>query len=112
MKAKYYIPLLLVLGVLLIGFIVIKTTTTNKKEPFTTSVYSTNTGFGYSISYNNVLLIKQDYIPSIQKNQSFCTEQDAQAVANLVLEKLYKKVNPSVSPLELKKLGIKINCIN
>tara|TARA_R110001583_G_scaffold22784_3_gene85036 strand:+ start:6489 stop:6827 length:339 start_codon:yes stop_codon:yes gene_type:complete len=112
MKVKYIISLLLILSAILIFFIVTKTTFNNNTEPFKAAIYQTNTGFGYSISYNDILLIKQDYIPTIQNNQSFCSYQDAQNVANLVLEKLYKKVNPKISLLELKQLGIQLNCIN
>lgn len=112
MKVKNIIIILIVLSVLLIGFIVTRTTVTNETKPFKTLVYKLNDGYGYSISYNDILFIKQDYIPTIQNNQSFCTYHDAEAVANLVLEKLIKKENPSITNSELKQLGIKLNCIN
>lgn len=111
-QTKYITTLLLALSVVLIYFIIIKTTFNNKTDSFITAVYKTNTGYGYSISYNNKLLIKQDYIPAIQNNLSFCNFQDAQRVANLVKEKLSNKENPKISLSELKQLHIKLNCIN
>ncbi|MBP0905206.1 DUF4907 domain-containing protein [Mariniflexile gromovii] len=108
-KSKYVIALLLILSVILIGVIISKT---NVEEPFNTKVFKTDSGYGYSISFRNTLLIKQDYIPTIQNNVSFCTPQDAQKVADLVKKKLNHKENPKITLSELKQLGIKLNCIN
>ncbi|MDO7172870.1 DUF4907 domain-containing protein [Mariniflexile sp. AS56] len=107
-QSKYVITVVLILSAILVCVIVAKT----QSDPFKTAVFKTETGYGYSVSYNNKLLIKQDYIPTIQNNSSFCSKQDAQKVANLVKEKLHSKENPKVSLLELKNLGIKLNCIN
>lgn len=111
-KVKYSIAFLLILSVVLVVFIVKNTRFSSKTETFKTAIYQTNTGFGYSISFNDKLLIKQDYIPTIQSNQSFCTYQDAQKVANLVKKKLNNNINPKITLLELKQLGIQLNCIN
>ncbi|CAH8284031.1 uncharacterized protein DUF4907 [Mariniflexile fucanivorans] len=107
-KSKFVIALLLILSAILVFVIISKT----KTDTFETEVYKTETGYGYSISFRNTLLIKQDYIPAIQNNVSFYTEEDAQKVANLVKEKLGKKMNPKISLLELKQLGITLNGIN
>ena len=75
-------------------------------------VYEINNGYGYSISYNDKLLIKQDLIPAIQNNQAFCNFDDAQKVADLVKEKLKRKENPKISLIELKQLNIQLICPN
>lgn len=106
-KYKYY--LLLALGIVLISFIFIKSDFFSKKDDFKTLVYKTETGFGYSISYNSKLLIKQDYIPAIQSEKSFFNFEDAQKAASLVIEKLNRKENPKLSLLELNELGIQLN---
>ncbi|WP_372755223.1 DUF4907 domain-containing protein [Mariniflexile sp.] len=111
-KPIYIISLLLILGTVLVFYIVTETSFGSKPVPFETTVFETGSGYGYSISYKNKLLIKQDYIPTIQNNQSFCSYHDAKTVANLVTEKLIIRVNPRVSLSELQQLGIKLNCVN
>ncbi|WP_308992150.1 DUF4907 domain-containing protein [Mariniflexile litorale] len=111
-KQKYIIAILLSFSAVLTYFIINTTAFNSKTEAFTTEVYKTSTGYGYSINYNKKLLIKQDYIPTIQNNQSFCTLQDAQKMADLVKTKLNNKENPRISLLDIKHLGIKLNCIN
>lgn len=111
-KIKYIIVLVLVISTLLCGFIMFKTITNKPILEFETQVYQVENGYGYSIQYHQKTLIKQDFIPVIQKNQSFCNYEDAQKVATLVVEKLVKKQNPRISLQELKNLNIQINCIN
>lgn len=108
---KYIVFFTLILSVLFVGFILFNKQA-YKKDNLTTLVYKTETGFGYSISYNSKVLIKQDYIPTIQKNKSFCNGIDAQNVAYLVKEKLSKNENPQISLQELHKLNIQVNCLN
>jgi hypothetical protein len=110
-KIKYIILPVLFLSTILICFTVLKTVF-NKSENFKTMVYKSNNGYGYSVSYNNKLLIKQDFMPAIQKSQPFCSSNDAQKVADLVVEKLYKKENPKVTISELNVLNIQLNCVN
>lgn len=109
---KYLVIVLLIFSVSLVCLIVLRTDKGNEKDDFKASVIKTETGFGYSISYNNKVLIKQDYIPVIQNNQAFCNFDDAQKIAELVKEKLIKKENPNVSLRELNKLNIQLNCKN
>ena len=111
-KTKHVVILSLVLSVFLVVFIVKKTIKTHNNQPFTTLIYQTNHGFGYSISYNKKILIKQDVIPAIQSNTPFCSYEDAERVANVVLKKIYKKEAPTVTITELKQLGIQLNCIH
>lgn len=112
-KKHYTVLFLLILSITLVGFIALKTgigITDTKKNDFKVLVYKTTIGFGYSISYNDKLLIKQERIPAIQSNQPFCNTNDAQKVADLVKEKLKKKENPKISLAEIKKLNIQLNC--
>jgi len=111
-KTKHIIILAIFLSIILVGFIVFKTVYSHKSENFKTIVYKSNNGFGYSISFKDKLLIKQDFIPAIQKSQPFCNSYDAQKVANLVVEKLNKKENPKVTISELNEYDIQLNCVN
>jgi hypothetical protein len=64
-------------------------------------------GWGYSISEKGKRIIDQQTIPGVPGNQGFQTSDDAQKVAELVIEKLEKGVfPPTVSEEELQKLGI------
>ncbi|MFC5045620.1 DUF4907 domain-containing protein [Aquimarina hainanensis] len=105
---------LLVLG-MLVGTIVytvdaVVEDTIEKKEPLITSVHKTMAGYGYTIKLHNRVIIKQDYIPAIQENKSFCTAAHARLVGDFVKEKLLNGISPSVSISELKK--ITVNCLH
>ncbi len=64
-------------------------------------------GWGYSISEKGKRIIDQQTIPGVPGNQGFGTSEDAQKVAELVIEKLEKGAfPPTVSEEELQKLGI------
>ena len=82
-----------------------------KKENYTVQIFPINSGYGYSIKVNDKIIIKQKYIPAIATIQEFCTAKEAKKVANLVLTKLKRKQNPSISLLELRKIKIDKNCI-
>lgn len=109
-KSKYLIFFVLILSVFLIVYIVFKTNIGTRPKVYEASIYKYNEGYGYSISYNNKLVIKQDAIPVIETNQPFCNFNDAKKVANLVKEKLKNEESPNVSMDELKSLHIQLKC--
>jgi hypothetical protein len=82
------------------------------KNPYKTEIYDVEGGFGYKISYNSKLLIKQDHIPAVQYNKVFCSQEDAEKVANFVSEKLYNKKGPKITIENLNSLNINLNCNN
>jgi hypothetical protein len=64
-------------------------------------------GWGYRISEKGKQIIDQQSIPGIPGNQGFRTSEEAQKVAELVIEKLEKGTfPPTISEEELQKLGI------
>ena len=69
-------------------------------------VFKSEKGFGYSIEFENKILIKQEVIPSVQNNQAFCSYNDAEKVGLLVRNKLYHKENPKITSSDLNSLGI------
>ncbi|ALJ03873.1 hypothetical protein APS56_01325 [Pseudalgibacter alginicilyticus] len=111
-RSKYIIVFLLILSVVFVGLIIYKTIFNNKLEPYQAIVYKENSGYGYRIMHYGKLLIKQDFIPTVQSNQPFCNYEDAQKIADLVLQKLNKQENPKILISELKEYQIKLNCIN
>lgn len=110
-RKKHIIILFSVLSISIISVILVrmKNVKTSNYEVF---VHETSRGFGYSITYNEKMLIKQDYIPAIQDVQSFCSSEDALKVATFVKEKLNKRENPKVTLIDLKQFRIKLNCLH
>lgn len=78
----------------------------NLDNTFQVKVYKVGDGFGYDISADEVIIIKQENIPAIQQQKNFSSYEHAHMVAGVVVEKLNKGVNPCISIEELKWLGI------
>ncbi len=93
---------------LLFLFLVVQITACTKNETLKVESFKTASGWGYSISHKNKILIKQSIIPVISDTKSFSTEEDALKVANLVAEKLKENISPTVSKNDLILLKIKI----
>lgn len=107
---KWAIVFILTLAVISAFFIF-----SNKQQDnglFTTEVFNLENGFGYKINYNSKVLIKQNYIPAVQSNKTFCSARDAEQVANLVIEKLKAKKSPNITLQNLNQLNINLNCNN
>ncbi len=79
-----------------------------RKESFKMESFKTKTGWGYSITSNDRVLIKQSIIPVINDTKSFKTKEDALKVGNLVVDKLHKDLSPTVTKNDLILLKIKL----
>ncbi|SHF82368.1 protein of unknown function [Flavobacterium defluvii] len=79
-----------------------------KKEVLKTESFRTKSGWGYSISYKNKIIIKQSIIPVVSDNKSFASEEDALKTAHLVVDKLKHNLSPTISKNELILLKIKL----
>lgn len=70
-------------------------------------IYSEGIGWGYEIIQGESVLIKQVYIPAIQGNYAFETEEDARKTADFILEKLNNNIfPPTLSREELTYLDV------
>ena len=78
-----------------------------KKENLHIESIKTATGWGYTISNENKILIKQSVIPVISDTKSFATKEDALKVGDLVMQKLNKNISPTVTKNDLILLKIK-----
>jgi hypothetical protein len=74
--------------------------------PVNGSTFKTENGWGYNITVDNKLFIKQTEIPVVEGNKGFATEEDAAKVAQLVINKIAKNESPAVKKEDLEKLGI------
>ncbi|MCX6268881.1 MAG: DUF4907 domain-containing protein [Bacteroidetes bacterium] len=64
--------------------------------------------FGYEISEQGKVLVRQKTIPSLPGNSGFNTKGDAEKCARLVISKLSKNIMPpTVTPKEIDSLGIR-----
>lgn len=93
---------------LLILFFALQIVSCAKKENFKTESFKTSSGWGYSISYKEKIIIKQSIIPVINDTKSFSTEEEALKTAGLVVEKLKQNLSPTVTKNELILLKIKL----
>lgn len=83
-------------------------TACTEKSPLKIKSFKTTTGWGYSITSKDRVLIKQSIIPVINDTKSFMTEEDALKVGNLVIDKLNKDLSPTVTKNDLILLKIKL----
>lgn len=83
-------------------------TACSRKETLKAASTKTASGWGYTISYEDKILIKQTIIPVISENKGFSSEDDALKVARLVVKKLNQNTSPSVTKNDLILLKIKM----
>ncbi|MBW4359596.1 DUF4907 domain-containing protein [Flavobacterium taihuense] len=79
-----------------------------KEESLKIQSIKINNGWGYSITKNEKIIIKQTVIPVIGKNKNFQTEKEALAIGQLVLKKLNANNSPTITKNDLILLKIKI----
>ncbi len=84
----------------------------NNDSYFKIEIHKVKNGYGYSLSSYDKILIKQDFIPAIQKKHPFCTFEDAYNVATLVKERFVKNQNPKIILIDLENLNVSINCVD
>jgi Domain of unknown function (DUF4907) len=66
--------------------------------------------FGYEISDQGKILVRQKTIPSLPGNNGFKTKNDAEKCAKLVILKLSRNIMPpTITPKEIDSLGIQSN---
>ncbi|MHC0442145.1 DUF4907 domain-containing protein [Flavobacterium sp. 3-210] len=82
-------------------------TACTKKETFKIDSFQTKTGWGYTISNKDKILIKQSIIPVINNTKSFSTKEEALKTAELVVSKLDQNMSPTLTKNDLILLKIK-----
>lgn len=79
-----------------------------KEQDLKTQSIKIENGWGYIITNNNKVIIKQTIIPVISESKSFKNEQDALAVGESVVKKLKANNSPTITKIDLILLKIKI----
>lgn len=78
-----------------------------KLSKIETSVFKTESGWGYEISIDDKIYIHQSYIPAVSGTKSFSTPEDADKVAKYVATRLQKELKlPSLTYAELDSLNV------
>ncbi|MDY8136142.1 DUF4907 domain-containing protein [Aquimarina sp. 2201CG5-10] len=67
---------------------------------------SDDPGWYYEIYKGNRLIIKQEHIPGVAGIQHFSSEEDAQKVAALVVNKLERMIIPSITKIDLENCNV------
>lgn len=108
MKYNIFKIVLLSVSIILFFFGVVKYNNQSNKNTFglQAETIKIEEGYGYQITNNNIVLIRQEYVPAIQGKKVFLNTRDAKRVANLVMCKLTNKENPVVHIEELDSLNI------
>lgn len=94
--------------IFLFMLLALQLTACTKRNTLQTETFKTPSGWGYSISYKDKIIIRQCIIPVINDSKSFSTEEDALKVANLVEKKLNRNISPTVTKNDLILLKIKL----
>ncbi|WP_341537928.1 DUF4907 domain-containing protein [Flavobacterium aquariorum] len=79
-----------------------------KEKNLNAQTIKLNHGWGYAITNNNRIIIKQTIIPVISAYRSFQTEKEAMAVGQLVIKKLNANKSPTITKNELILLKIRL----
>ena len=79
-----------------------------KEENLKVKSIKVNSGWGYTISNNDKIIIKQTIVPVVSQYKSFQTENEALSVGQLVMNKLESNLAPTITKNDLILLKIKI----
>ena len=66
-------------------------------------------GWGYDILANNKIVIHQPVIPGVPGAVGFATQQEAQIIAGIVIEKIKSGEQPTITRQQLQHSGILLN---
>jgi len=113
MKKKLFTVFLFIIAIAVFGACKSNTsdgnlTAANKKGmvPVEGYTFKAENGWGYTITVNNKVFIKQTVIPAVEGNKGFSTQEDAAKVAQLVIDKLANHESPAIKKEDLQKLEI------
>jgi len=68
--------------------------------------FHTPLGWGYDVLMNDSIYIHQQQMPAVQGTRGFTTQQEAEKVANLVVDRIRKKELPTIYLRDLDSLHI------
>jgi len=96
--------ILIVLALFLTVAAIIAAAFIRRGHSYDVKLFRTGNGWGYDVLKDGETLIHQPYIPAIEGEVPFSSEEEAGRTARIVVKKLRKKQIPSVSREEMEKL--------
>src|SRR5688572_27046530 len=75
-----------------------------KEKHFAARVFGSFHGWGYDILVNDSLLIRQESVPVLEGKKGFQKKEQAEQVAQLIINKLKRGQHPSVAIFELEQI--------
>jgi hypothetical protein len=107
MIKRIYIVVGVIFILIIIGFSVKTAKTDNDRMLKVESVLLSNaSGWGYEILVDHKIFIHQEYVPAIVGKKTFLTKEDAMKTAGLVIEKLVRGKQPTITKNDLTVLKI------
>lgn len=76
----------------------------NSADTYSYKIYKVNDGYGYQVLVNDKLLIKQDFVPTLEGFTAFTTKNQAESAAKQVVSKLRNNEIPALTNTEIDKL--------
>ena len=108
LRALGFVFMVLFLAFVYYGFVEMVTVAEIETPQLYEEVIMVGEGYGYQIYYEDRLFIQQEFIPALRGPIHFATAEDAQRVANYVMDKLKNGVSPKITMEELKAMDIVI----
>ena len=71
---------------------------------YDSNVFHTSTGWGYEILVNDHVFIRQESIPVLNGHQGFQLRTQAQATAQLIINKMKRHQPPTVTTFEIRQI--------
>jgi hypothetical protein len=98
------LPAALLLSATVLAFVVFFT----GRDNIRLKTFKSETGWGYTVSVDGKVVICQPFIPAIEGNRPFATRSDARKTGRMMIDRFNHGVDPSLSPDDLHKAGIRI----
>ena len=96
-------------SVFIFSYIQYQEDSSKTQDLYTLNVIEENEQWIYEINKNDQLFIRQEFIPAIAGKKSFKTKRDAEVIGELVIDKLYKTNNPTLTISEIISNNINFN---
>lgn len=84
-------------------------TSAKRTNTIVLSTFKTPIGWGYKIDVDGRTIVYQPFVPVIETHTGFETDKIAKAAGTIVLKKMLKYENPTLTLAELKQAGVKID---
>ena len=101
-----YVFLAAVVIAMIITVIMLRNIPKQNNSALSYKCFKTDNGWGYDIMVNKKIVIHQDLMGSFPGAAGFSSEQQAKAVAAIVIEKIKSGKIPAISREELQQLGV------